>query len=74
MTFDEKNIIRRFAAGDNSLRDVSIEIHRRECRRTKQARGTPEMDFMAEVDNPCPDYGLMAMYRKKLLGNNHNRK
>ena len=26
------------------------------------------MKFMSEVDTPCPDYSLRAMYRKQLLG------
>lgn len=67
MNATEKDLIRRFAAGDRSLRDEAIAIHRREISKTGKARGTPEMDFMAEVDHPCPDYRLRAMYRTKLL-------
>lgn len=67
MTNNEKNIIKRFAAGEKSLRDEAIAIHRRELCATGKVRGTPEMDFMAEVDNPCPDIFLKDLYRRKLL-------
>lgn len=67
MTNTDKAIIRAFAGGDKSLREQAIEIHRREIKQTGAARGTPEMDFMAELDNPCPDLLLRGMYRRKLL-------
>lgn len=68
MSGAEKILIKHFAAGDTSLRAKAIVIHRDEIKRTGKVRGTPEMDFMAEVDNICPDYELRATYRKKLLG------
>lgn len=67
MTADEKDLIKCFASGVTSLRSEAIAIHRKEIARTEQARGTPEMDFMAEVDNVCPDLALRAGYRKQLL-------
>ena len=69
MTANEKDLIKRFALGDKSLRDAAIAIHRKELQETGKVRGTPEMDFMAEIDNPCPDLMLRAMYRKKLERN-----
>lgn len=63
----EKRLIEAYALGNNEFRDAAIDAHRRECRATNQARGTPHMDFMSEVDNPCPDLGLRARYRSALL-------
>ena len=62
MTISEKNIITRFAAGHNILRDEAIDIHRKYIP-IIGVRGSPEQDFMAEVDNPCPDAGLKEHYR-----------
>lgn len=63
----EKRVIEAFALGNQEFRDAAVEAHRRECRATSQARGTPHMDFMAEVDNPVPDLYLRSQYRSKLL-------
>ena len=30
-------------------------------------RGTPEQDFMAEIDHPVPDLRLRRLYRDRLL-------
>lgn len=62
MTAAEKNIITRFANGHDILRDEAIEIHRKYIP-ILGVRGSPEQDFMAEVDNPCPDGVLKELYR-----------
>lgn len=67
MTPADAAVIRAFAAGDKSLRDRAITIHRAWMPKIG-ARGTPEQDFMAEIDNPCPDLILRSQYRAKLLG------
>jgi len=66
MTEEEKQVIRAFAEGKKELQDQAIAIHRKNIPLIG-ARGTPEQDFMAEVDNPVPDYILRALYRRKLL-------
>lgn len=68
MTEREKEIIRSFANGSDVLRSSAIEIHRYYIP-TLGVRGTDEQRFMAEIDNPCPDFGLRAQYRKVLLDN-----
>lgn len=66
MTSEDKDLIRCFAAGGDSLRQQAVNIHRRELKETLRVRDTPEIDFMAEVDNICPDYAFRSMYRKKI--------
>lgn len=77
MTDDDKAIIRRYAAGNDLLRDRAIQIYRSELTSRivrSLSESLPEEDdymlFMAEVDNACPDYGLRAMYRKRILCDN----
>lgn len=67
MTNNELAVIIRLAGGDNSVRDIAIKIHRDECRKTGKAGGSPAADFMAEIDNPCPDLLLRSIYRKRLI-------
>lgn len=62
----EREIIRRFAAGEVSLRDEAIRIHRNSLRRVGVQRGDLHFDFMSEVDNPCPDLLLRSLYRERL--------
>ena len=69
MMGDDKNVIQRFASGDYSLREEAIEIHRKYIP-TLGVRGTPEQDFMAEIDHPAPDLRLREFYRNQLLENN----
>lgn len=66
MTPKEAAIIRRYAAGDKSLKDQALQIHRRYAP-ILGARGTPEQRFMAEVDTPFPDLTLREKYRRALL-------
>lgn len=66
MTPSEKLIIFYFAASDDSLYKLAIDIHRKYIPHLG-VRGTPEQDFMAEVDNPVPDLRLREHYREVLL-------
>ncbi len=67
MSPEDRDIIRRYAAGESGLRQEAIAAHRRAIP-TDGVRGTPEQDFMAEIDNPAPDLLLRSQYRMKLLG------
>jgi hypothetical protein len=67
MTREQVQLIKLLAGGYHSVKAQAISIHRSECKRTGKARGTPAMDFMAEVDNPSPDLLLRSRYRKALL-------
>ena len=62
----DKDIIRRFAAGDDSLREKAIEIH---CYYIPilGVRETLEMEFMAEVDHPHRDYTMINLYRDRIV-------
>lgn len=66
MTDEDRAVVVAFAAGDKSKRDAAIAIHRKWIP-VIGCRDTPEQDFMAEVDNPCPDLILRARYRATLL-------
>lgn len=61
----EKYAVARKPADD--LRAAAITAHRRYLRDTKRYDWNIHMKFMSEVDSPCPDYTLRAMYRKQLL-------
>lgn len=68
MSDADKNTIRFFAEGDNSLREEAIKIYRKYMPILgSYGCGYPEMDFMSEVDNPVPDWSLRSDYRKRLL-------
>jgi hypothetical protein len=67
LTSDEKEAIRSFAAGQADLRNECIAIHRTSVRNHGLRRGDPFFDFMSEVDSPCPDLTLRAIYRRILL-------
>jgi hypothetical protein len=62
----EKDLILKFAGGDKSLKDKAIQIHRKYIS-ILGVRGTIEMRYLAEIDNPCPDILLRDIYRKELL-------
>lgn len=67
MDATEREIIRRFAAGDTSLREEAIRIHRLHLRLSGVRRGDAHFNFMSEVDNKCPDLMLRARYRREVL-------
>jgi len=66
MAEDDRQIVRRFAAGETSLREQAISIHRRYIP-VLGVRGTLEQNFMAEIETAQPDLGLRATYRDRLL-------
>ena len=66
MTQHENEIIRRFAL-DGSNKEAALQAYRRHLVLHQVCRGTPELDFMSEVDNVCPDLALRAEYRKRLI-------
>lgn len=61
----DRDIIYRFAVGDNNLRIKAIKIHRRYIP-LLGVRGTLEQSFMSEVDTPMPDLGLRDVYRNQI--------
>jgi len=64
----EKHAIRLFADGDEALRDQAIKIYRYYIPTMgAHGNGSPEQDFMSEIDTPVPDLVLRAHYRKVLL-------
>jgi hypothetical protein len=63
MTQDERDVIRRFAAGEKVLRSRAAKIYRRH--ETSQAR-SPEVRFMAEATSLVPDRLLLAHFRRQL--------
>ena len=68
----ERNTIKQFAAGDQSLREDALRIFHNtiaHCRVKKVPlpHGDVHFEFMSEIDSPCPDYGLRAMYRKQII-------
>lgn len=65
MSPEELATIKAFAAGDKSLREDAIAIHRKYLQ-DQELRDTNAMLFMSEVDNPCPDYILRNRYRRLL--------
>ncbi len=78
MNADDEELIRRYAAGDDSMREKAVELFQSErkvesSKPRPDCRRTPAMRFMAEVDNPCPDYALRRMYRDALVATAHLR-
>ena len=67
MAPEDIEVIHAYAAGEGSLRDQAIAIHRRYIPMLG-VRGTVEMEYMAEVDNVCPDYGWCALIKERMLG------
>lgn len=66
MASADAEIIRRFAAGEQDLREQAVAIHRRLIA-TLGARGTPKQRFMAEFDHHVPDLRLREICREALL-------
>jgi hypothetical protein len=66
MSAEERNVILKFAAGALELRSKAIAIHRAHIN-TLGVRGDLYQCFMAEVDNPVPDYAQRNAYRQALL-------
>lgn len=64
MTDSDREVIRRFAAGDKSLRDQAIAIFKANEDSAPQA---PEILFMAEATSLVPDHLQQAQYRRMLV-------
>lgn len=66
----ELNVIRTFALGNYKLRESATKIGRKYITYAIQhPNEMVELQFMREVDNPCPDLVLRAMYREKIQEN-----
>ena len=72
MTPEDKAVIYLFAVyeGYENLRVAAIDIYRKYLPHREAYGSHPEMNFMSEVDTPCPDLLLRATYRKALLDKN----
>ena len=66
MAQGDKEIIQRFAAGDDILRNQAIMIHR-DYITIIGSHGSPEQNFMSEIDTSATDLRLREHYRKVLL-------
>lgn len=63
----ELNIIRVFALGNFNLRESAIRVGRKYLALAiNHPNDFPELQFMREVDNPCPDLVLRAHWRQKI--------
>lgn len=66
MSDGDRNVIVAFARGADELRSKAIEIHRANIA-TVGVRGNIFQCFMAEIDNPVPDYAQRRAYREAVL-------
>ncbi len=66
MSSEDRCVIVAFAKGADELRSKAIEIHRANIGRLG-VRGNIFQCFMAEVDNPVPDYAQRHAYRQAVL-------
>ena len=75
LTDDEKEVVRKLAAGDHSVRLQAIKMFRARLMETSKKENvdvrsiSSEMAFMSEIDNPCPCSILRAKYREEVLKN-----
>jgi hypothetical protein len=67
MQAHDKVVIERFAKGDGAARKYAIEAYRRSLTEDGIQPKCPHQRFMSEIDNPCPDLGLRASFRRALL-------
>lgn len=63
MTDSDREVIRRYAAGDRALRVQAIEVFREH---QASHAGTPEIRFMVEATSLVPDHLLQAQYRRQM--------
>ena len=66
MSVEDQLVVAKFAAGNKSLFDAAVAIHRR-YNLTIGPRTGPHQQFMAECDNVSPDLVLRSRYRKIVL-------
>lgn len=67
MTNEEREVVRRFAGGDESARDQAITIYRAARERGVTCEREAAMRFMFEVDHSNPDIVLRRMMREEVL-------
>lgn len=67
MSENDKDVIQRFAAGDETLRQDAIVAYRRNLR-IIGPKANLHQRFMGEVDNTSPDLTLRDSLRKQLIG------
>ena len=69
MTPEDKHIIYMFAVYGHfeNLQTAAIEIYHKYLPHKAAYGSHLEMDFMSEVDSPCPDLLLRSAYRKALI-------
>lgn len=65
----EQSVISRFALKEQFFRDEAISIYHDLLDRLSKEDldSNVYVRFMSEMDNPCPDYGLRAMYREQIV-------
>lgn len=66
MAPEDQLVVANFAAGDKSLFDAAVAIHRR-YNLTIGPRTGIHQQFMAECDNVVPDLVLRSRYRRIVL-------
>jgi hypothetical protein len=66
MSVEDRSVIVAFAGGADELRSKAIEIHRANIGKLG-VRGDVFQCFMAEVDNPVPDYAQLRAFRQAVL-------
>nr|WP_250807043.1 hypothetical protein [Neorhizobium tomejilense] len=66
MSPEDISVIVAFAKGDNSLRELAVDVFRKNMA-THGPRGNKYQRFMAEANNPAPDLALRARYRAEVL-------
>lgn len=68
LTETEKAIVKKLAEGDLQVRpDAEAIFYKHIKAHVDGGRKSVDMNFLSEVFNVSPDYGLRSMYRKKIL-------
>ena len=52
---------------DNAIKSHRNMLSRLRLRRTELPYGDIYFEFMREIDSLCPDYGLRAAYRRRIV-------
>lgn len=65
-TAQERAIIKAFANGDKTLREQSIKIFHQYLDGIANNEDHA-LQFMSEIDNPCPDHILRNRFRRLLI-------